>query len=312
MKSLQEADPERVPASLRGLLPAILTIVIFLISRQMLGYFFPGTSSELSGIQFLLYGCLIGLVYVGMILTGVYGAGTLERSALRDFGLSIDSQWLGTFVTGAGISLLGVSISWWWGEFRGIRSLDLAAAGVRSTEGTLVVAAVLVVFTGYFLLGNVYEEVIYRRIMIDNFAEGLVKRGLSKKSAVGTATISSLVVFGLLHVVYRGTVLVAIDATLTGTMFAFAYLLTGELALPVGVHFGRIITSVVRGESLGPVQVIGIGDVTQNTLTANLEIRFVQIGIVCMLVCLWVYFSRGSIRISEDIYQRDAQQSRTE
>ncbi|RBI64692.1 CPBP family intramembrane metalloprotease [halophilic archaeon] len=285
---------------------------MYLSARQLVEQFFLTTSSELSGVQFLLYGCLTGLVYVGMILAGVYAARTLERSTLRDFGLNIDSQWLRAFATGVVISLLGVSISWWWGEFRGIRSLDLASAGVRSPEEPLVVAAVLAVFTGYFLLGNVYEEVIYRRIMIDNFAQGLAARGLSTRAAVGLATIGSLVVFGLLHVVYRGTVLVAIDATLTGTMFAFAYLLTGELALPIGIHFGRLITSVLTGESFGVVEVIAIGEVTQNTVTANLEVRFVQIGIVCPLVSVLVYLNRGSIQISRVIDQRHTHQSRTD
>lgn len=309
MNVLQDGDSDRVRASLRGLLPAILTIVIYLGALQSFEQFFPSTRSGFSGVQFLLYGCLIGVMYASMILVGVYAARALERSALNDFGLGVDSQWLRAFTSGVGISLLGISISWWWGAFRGIRSLDLAAAGVRSSTEPHVVAAVLVVFTGYFFLGNVYEEVLYRRIMIDNFAEGLVARGLSVRAAVGLATVGSLVVFGLLHVVYRGSVLVAIDATLTGTMFAFAYLLTGELALPIGVHFGRLITSVLSGASYGVVEVIAIGEITQNRLGANLEVRFVQIGIICLLVCLWVYRNRGSIRISEVIYQRNSHQS---
>lgn len=312
MKVLQEGGSGRVRASLRGVLPAILTVIIYLGGLQFFAQFFPGMPSEFSGVQFLVYGCLLGLVYAGMILVGVYAARALERSALGDFGLRVDSRWLGTLATGVGISLLGVSMSWWWGSFRGIRSLDLAAAGVRSSAEPHVVAAVSFVFSGYFLLGNVYEEILYRRIMIDNFAEGLVERGLSTRAAVGLATVGSLMMFGLLHVVYRGTVLVAIDAALTGTMFAFAYLLTGELALPIGIHFGRLVTFVLTGGSYGVVEVFAIGEVTQNTLPANLEVRFVQIGIVCLLVCLWVYRNRGSIGIAPGIHQGHSHQSRTD
>ena len=312
MRVLYEADSGRVRASVRGLLPAILTVVIFVGANGVVGQLFPSTSDGLSGIQFLLYGCLMGAVYVGMTLSGVYAARTLERSSLGDFGLGFDRQWLGAVATGLGISLLAISLSWWWGAFRGIRAIDLSAGGVRSPAEPLVVASALVVFSGYFLLGNVYEEVVYRRIMIDNFASGLAARGLSTRAAVGVATLGSLVVFGLLHVVYRGTVLVAVDAALTGTMFAFAYLLTGELALPIGVHFGRLITSVLTGESFGAVEVLAIGEVTRNTLVANLEVRFVQIGIVCLLVSAWVYLHRGSIELSETITQRYSQQSRGE
>ena len=303
---LESAASGRTPASLRGLLPAVLTAILYLAALQSFEPLFPGTRSGFSGVQFLLYGCLIGFTYVAMILVGVYTARALEGSALGDFGLSVDGQWLGAFVIGVAISLFGISLSWWWGAFRGIRSLNLTEVGVRSSAEPHVVLAVLAVFVGYFLLGNVYEEVLYRRIMIDNFAAGLAARGLSTRAAVGLATVASLMAFGILHVVYRGTILVAIDATLTGTMFAFAYLFTGDLALPIGIHFGRLITSVLSGGSYGVVEVIAIGEVTQNTLTANLEVRLVQIGTVCILVCLWVYLNHGSIQLSAALLKSSA------
>lgn len=71
MKVLQEAGSGRVRASLRGLLPAILTVAIYLGALQLFAQVFPGTRSEFSGVQFLLYGCFIGFLYAGMILVGV-------------------------------------------------------------------------------------------------------------------------------------------------------------------------------------------------------------------------------------------------
>jgi membrane protease YdiL (CAAX protease family) len=312
MMVLREPESGRLRASVRALVPALVTIAIYLVALQILGQLFGSSSDELTAGQFLTYGALIGSVYVAMILAGVYAAKTLERSTLEEFGLDVDRQWVRTFGTGVAISLFGISISWWWGTVRGVRSFDLSAAGVRSSADPLVVAAVLLVFSGYFLLGNVYEEVVYRRIVIDNFATGLAARGLSTTAAVGLATTGSLIVFGLLHVVYRGSALVAVDAALTGTMFAFAYLLTGSLALPTGLHFGRLLTSALAGESLGVVEVRAIGDVTQNTLFANLEIRFVQITVVCLLVAAWVYQTRGTVQIAASVIQPHPQQSRTD
>jgi len=294
---------------LAGLLPAILSVGIFLGGRQVVARLFGGVSDELSSLQFLLFACLMGLLFLCMTLVGIYIAMTLEGSALSDFGQGVNTEWIRTFLTGVGITLLGIGISWWWGEYRGIRSLDLSAAGVSGPDNLLIVVAVLLMATGYFLLQNVYEEVIYRRVMIDNFAAGLTSRGISVGAAVGLATFTSLAIFGLLHIAYRGSIIVAVDAALTGTMFAFAYLLTGELALPIGIHFGRHSTAVLRGQSYGVIDLVAVGDVTQNTLAANLEVRFVQIGVVCLFISVWVYRKRGSIGIPETIYHH---QSRTD
>lgn len=312
MSIRQVVGSNRIPAVLKGLLPAIITLCIFILGRQLVVKLFDSSSDELSGPQFLLFACLMGVLFLGMTLVGIYIAMAFEESSFSDFGQSVNTAWIRTFVTGVAITLLGVGISWWWGEYRGIRSLDLAAVGVRGPDNPLLVVTVLVVATGYFLFQNIYEEVIYRRIMIQNFAEGLTSRGISMAAAVGLATFSSLVLFGLLHIAYRGSVIVAVDAALTGTMFAFAYLLTGELALPIGIHFGRHITAVLRGQSYGVVDLVAVGEVTTNTLSANLEMRLIQIGVVCLLISLWVFFKRGSIGIPESIYQQQPHQSQTD
>jgi hypothetical protein len=309
MGALREDDSNRVRASLRALVPVTLAVAIFEGYGLVSDWLFQGQSSELSGPEFLVYGCLMGLTYLAMIVVPIVAARRLERSAYAEFGLGIDRGWLRTFVAGIGISVLAVSLSWWWGALRGIRSLDLAAGGIRSLDGPLLVGAVLLVTVGYLFLGYVYEEVVFRRIMIDNLAEGLSARGLSPRSAVGLATVLSLAAFGLVHYVYRGNLLVVVDSALTGTMFAFAFLLTGELALPIGVHAGRYVVDVFAGGSYGSVEVLGIGAITRDTLPANLEVRFVQIAVVCLLASIWVYRQRGSVGIPAAVYQRDTHQS---
>ncbi|ADJ17022.1 Abortive infection protein [Halalkalicoccus jeotgali B3] len=284
---------------------------MFIVGRNLLRQFF-GDINNLSGPLFIFYIFMMGMIFLGMLLVGIYTAARLERSKFSEFRPSVDREWRRTFVAGVVISLLAISISWGWGVFRGIRSLNLASVGVRSPEGTIVTAVVILAATGMFFANMTLEEVVYRRIMLDNFIKGLAARGLSRKAAASLAMVGSLVAFGLLHTVYRGGGIVAIDAALTGTMFAFAYLLTGKLALPMGIHFGRHITTILGGESYGVVDLIAVGNVTKNTLTANLEVEFVQIGLVCLLVSIWVYRQRGSIQIPAIIYQPPIRHSQSD
>ncbi|MFC6723669.1 CPBP family intramembrane glutamic endopeptidase [Halobium palmae] len=306
-----EATSDRVPASVRGLLPAILSILVFILGREFLRQLF-GDINSLPGPLFIVYLLMMALVFLGMILVGIYTAARLERSKFSEFRPNVDREWRRTFVSGVVISLLAISISWGWGVCRGFRSIELVSVGVRSPEGTMVTAVVILAATGMFFVNMTMEEVIYRRIMLDNFIKGLAARGLSRKAAASLAMVGSLVAFGLLHTVYRGGGIVAIDAALTGTTFAFTYLLTGKLALPMGVHFGRHITTVLGGKSYGVVDLIAVGEVTKNTLTANLEVEFVQIGVVCLLTSMWVYQQRGSIQIQPIIYQPPTRHSQSD
>lgn len=88
-------------------------------------------------------------------------------------------------------------------------------------------------------------------------------------------------------------------------MFALAYLLTGELGLPIGVHFGRISIELLTGFEVLGVDVPAVLLFTRNTLLANLEVKLLELGLVCLLILVWVYSADGEIGVAESIYERD-------
>lgn len=81
--------------------------------------------------------------------------------------------------------------------------------------------------------------------------------------------------------------------------FSLAYLLTGELGLAIGVHAGRFPLNLVQGASLGPFTVQPVMTVTDNTLGANLELKLLRLGLICLLVLGWVFRLDGEIRLAE-------------
>lgn len=300
VRFLREKHTTRLRASLRAVVPAIATLVLFLAGQMLLSAVFLADEGSLSTIEALLVRVLLAGLYVAMIAFAVRLATTLDRRRTVGFGRPVDHEWLRNFAVGAVISASGIALSISWGVVRGYRTVDLSAAGTGADD-LLAIGVAVAAFVPYFLLGNVYEEVVYRGVMLRTFAAGLRARGRSPAWAVAAATAVSVLLFGAYHVPLRGNVVVAVDAAMVGTTFALAYVLTGELGLPLGVHFGRISLEFLDGfEELG-VRLPGVVSFTRNTLGANLELKLLELGAISLFIVAWVALT-GDVRIAENVY----------
>jgi hypothetical protein len=90
-----------------------------------------------------------------------------------------------------------------------------------------------------------------------------------------------------------------------------AYLLTEDLGLPVGVHVGRVLIEFLNGLTIGEFEVTGVVVITRNTLLANLELKLLRIGVICLCILVWVYLTRGEIRMAPEIRHRISEGSPT-
>jgi len=100
---------------------------------------------------------------------------------------------------------------------------------VWHTESAVTAVSNLTVSLLYFIVVGANEEIIFRGYLISNLREGLGKV---------TAVIISSMVFGAFHVLNPNASLIAIaNIALAGAVFAYAYLVTGNLWLPIAFHF---------------------------------------------------------------------------
>ena len=84
---------------------------------------------------------------------------------------------------------------------------------------------------------GVYEELVFRGYQLRNMAEGLNQPGLSPRAAVLAAWVLSSLLFGVLHALNPNAgVMSTVNIVLAGLMLGAGYLLTGELAVPIGLH----------------------------------------------------------------------------
>lgn len=91
------------------------------------------------------------------------------------------------------------------------------------------------------LVGS-WEESLFRGIFIKNAGEGFAGLNLSSSLALFVAWAASTLVFGLVHVPL-GTVAEGVSLfnmlpiwLALGGVLGLAYILTGELAFPIGLH----------------------------------------------------------------------------
>lgn len=119
---------------------------------------------------------------------------------------------------------------------------SLQATNTFAFDGTTTVFWLSVFFIG-FVGVTFYEEFLFRGLLITNAIEGLTSRGQTQSIATVLALFASMAGFALIHLPSAlaqdtNIALIAAKAGLLGGLLGVAYILTGELAFPMGLHLG--------------------------------------------------------------------------
>ncbi len=167
---------------------------------------------------------------IGTVVGVAASAFLLDRRPLADYGLHLGRRWLADLGAGLVIGALLMAL---------VFAVELAAGWVRVVGTFRAGGAFLPAFAAnvlVFCLVGVYEELLLRGVFLRNVAEGL-SGYVGRRSAVGSAVVLSSALFGALHLGNpNATLLSALGITLAGVMLAVGYVLTGELAVPIGLH----------------------------------------------------------------------------
>ena len=216
----------------------LVQLLLYAIGVSLFGSFtlaavaglFPGAGTDPSPYLSVLF-------YAGAALVAtasVWACGrSLDGRPFSGFGLHLDRAWWSDL--GFGL-LLGALL------MTGIFLVQLAAGWARVTgafvgvEGGAFFPAILAP-AALFVCVGFYEELVSRGYQLTNLAEGLNVAAVGPRGAILLAWVLSSSVFAVFHLFNPNTgVLSTLNIFLAGMMLGAGYVLTGRLAIPVGLH----------------------------------------------------------------------------
>jgi hypothetical protein len=257
LRSLLWNTEERRPRAFWRVL--LLVVLVFAVSFGVgvgLNNVADGLRSALVGfvgsvlapvvLSVLGMGVVAGSVTLAVVVAGRY----IDNRRLSDLGFRLDRDWWLDFAFGLALGVALMTL---------VFLVELAAGWVRVTGTFQPDGGFLPRFlalTAIFLFVGVYEELLARGYILTNAAEGLAGY-VGDRAAVAVAIGLSSLLFGLAHANNpNATVVSSLAITLAGGMLALGYVLTGELAIPVGLH---ISWNLAQGGVYGfPVSGIGV------------------------------------------------------
>lgn len=237
----------------------------------------------------------IGIVQATFIAVVVLGwARFVDRRPLADYGFSASASWWLDLLVGFVAVLVGFGAWLAIGTSLGWAEVGLA---VGATPGAIAVGlgSLLVAVA----LNAGVQETVFTGVVIKNGAEGLASRGLTPERAVVGAWLVGAVLYAWIH---NPSAPAQVATLVLGLgLYGLLYVLTGELALPIGVHTGVNYAGGVLVGSGGPggqsVTPFAVSSTLSGPLGSLNDLAIPQLLIAYVLLLGWLQFRRGGVGI---------------
>jgi membrane protease YdiL (CAAX protease family) len=256
---------------------------------------------------------VLGAISLAVTLITTWSAGRfLDRRRFVDFGLHLHRDWWIDLCFGLALGAVLMAL---------IFLVEWAAGWVAfadffqsSSTGLPFIPGILSNLVAYICVG-IYEELQSRGYQLKNLAEGM--NFIGPKVAVLIATLISSVIFGVMHAPNPNATLIStFNLFLAGLFLAVGCVLTGELAIPIGLHItwnffqGNVFGFPVSGTQAGAT-FIAIEQGGSDLITGGAfgpEAGLVGIGAMVLgtvLTVLWVRVRYGEAGIREKLATPD-------
>lgn len=241
------------------------------------------------------------------------GGRLLDRRPFADFGLRLSDAWWRDL--GFGLALGAVLIT-------AIFLAELAAGWTSVSDtfvvyrGRSVVGSLLLALGGFICIG-IYEELAFRGYYLTNVAEWLNGIGpISAPWAIVIANVLTSAVFGLLHATNPNATAVSTANIVIGSIvnLSLGYLLTGRLAIPIGLHitwnlflgsvFGYAVSGLNIGATLIATETHGPAWLTGGEFGPEAGLLGLLASLVGgLLIAAWVRWQQGKVALARAIAQ---------
>ena len=253
---------------------------------------------------------------LGAILTVWLATRFFDRRPFRDLGFGLDRGWWLDLSFGMALGALLMTVIFLVESGLGW----ISVTGAFETVGTGAPFALSILLpAATFVCVGIYEEMVSRGYQLRNAAEGLNHPAVGPRGAILAAWVLSSVFFGALHAGNpNATPLSTFNIVLAGLMLGFGYVLSGQLAIPIGLHltwnffqnavyglpvsgFGTFGASFLSVEQGGPDLWTGGPFGPEGGLLAPAAML---LGV--LLTALWVRLRKGKIALHLPIAEANA------
>jgi membrane protease YdiL (CAAX protease family) len=256
---------------------------------------------------------VLAAISLVVTLITIWPAGRfLDRRRFADFGLHLHRNWWIDLCFGLALGVVLMTL---------IFLLEWAAGWITfanffqsSSTGLPFIPGILSNLVAYICVG-IYEELQSRGYHLKNLAEGL--NVIGPRGAIIIATLTSSVIFGLMHAANpNASIISTFNIFLAGLFLALGYILTGELAIPIGLHItwnffqGNVFGFPVSGTQAGAT-FIAVEQGGSDLITGGAfgpEAGLIGIGAMVLgsvLTVLWVRVRYGKVGIREKLATPD-------
>lgn len=242
-------------------------------------------------------------VFLAVAVLLFVGTRFVERRSFDGYGLSLDRRWWLDATGGvlAGFLFQGLVTALLF-VFGAARLVSTLSPGIGDTPVTVAIAFVAAVFA--LLAVALWEELLFRGVLIQNTLEGLAARGIESRTAVGIALVGSALVFGLPHATAAAegasVGFAVFQAVVAGLYFGLAYLLTDSLAFPIGLHLSTnlwVASVFGQPDSAFPALLRLERDLQADP--AGVVVVLAPAVVLVGLIVGWVRLTRGNVSVAD-------------
>ncbi|MCD6476267.1 MAG: SMP-30/gluconolactonase/LRE family protein [Anaerolineaceae bacterium] len=286
-----------------AIIPIVIVVVVVLIfQRQAIDM------NSIMSSPILLYGnAFVGLIGV---VPSIWIVGRwIDRRKFNDFGFHFNRNWWFDFGFGLLLGAVLMALLFWielqagWISIREFKY-------VQMSKISFLPSIVLYVFL--FTTIGFYEELLSRGYHVKNLSEGLNVGKKHPKLAIWLAISASSIVFGLMHATNpNATVMSTLNIAAAGIFLGLGYILTGELAISIGLHitwnffqgvvFGFPVSGMTMGANFIRIRQAGSDVWTGGAFgpeAGYIGLLAMLLGYLLIVVYVWLRYGRVRLMLS--------------
>lgn len=304
---------ERLRMAWRLLFQTML-MTFFLVINQIFGYLFYSLFSVSNlniptdgSIAYSSTQLLFATFSTGLALVfSIWISGKIfDRRRFSNFGFRLNTDWWVDFAFGLALGaflmllifILELTMGW-----ISIQDILVTQNPAAPFFATILIPLAIFLFVGF------YEELLNRGYYLTNLAEGFSGKFFGPRGSLLFATIFSSIIFGFMHAANPNSTFTSfVNISLAGLFLATGYLLTGQLAIPIGLHIswnffqGNVFGFPVSGGGYGIATFIKIAQEGPDLWTGGafgpegglLGTITSFLGIIC--IAAWIKYRSGTL-----------------